>query len=186
MTGNGRMGGRLFAVVGPSGVGKDTLLAAVQSARPGLHVARRVITRPAGAGGEVFEAVTEAEFARRLAEGAFALHWRAHGLCYGIPAMIDGVLAEGRDVLFNGSRAMLGEAAARYPGLRVLHVTARPETLARRLAGRRRESAEEIAARLERADHALPDGLAVTPIANDGALSEAVAALIAALQPERV
>ncbi|PJE34252.1 phosphonate metabolism protein/1,5-bisphosphokinase (PRPP-forming) PhnN, partial [Pseudooceanicola lipolyticus] len=30
------MAGRLFAIVGPSGVGKDTLMAAAQAARPGL------------------------------------------------------------------------------------------------------------------------------------------------------
>jgi len=118
--------------------------------------------------------------------GAFALDWRAHGLCYGIPATIDAVLADGRDVLFNGSRAVLAEAAARYPGLRVLHVTARPETLARRLSGRGRETAEEIALRLARADYALPAGLCVTRVPNDGALDEAVGALLAALQPERV
>ncbi|TCO73045.1 phosphonate metabolism protein/1,5-bisphosphokinase (PRPP-forming) PhnN [Rhodovulum euryhalinum] len=180
------MPGRFFALVGPSGVGKDTLLAAVQARRPDLHIARRVITRPPGAGGERFDAVTEAAFEQLLEAGGFALHWRAHGLCYGIPAMIDGVLAEGRDVVFNGSRAVLAEAAARYPGIRVLHVTACPETLARRLAGRGRESDADIAARLGRADYVLPEGLPVTAIANDGPLDEAVAALLAALQPERV
>lgn len=181
-----RTPGRLFALVGPSGVGKDSLLAAVRAARPEVHLARRVITRAADAGGETFEAVPEAEFARRLVEGAFALHWRAHGLSYGIPREIDAIMAAGRDVLFNGSRAVLAEAAARYPSLRVLHVTARPETLARRLAGRGRESAEEIAARLARADQALPPGLAATRICNDGALEMAVAAILDALQPESV
>lgn len=181
-----RMTGRLFAVVGPSGVGKDTLIAAACARRPEVHPVRRVITRGAEAGGEWFDSVPEAEFARRLAEGAFALHWRAHGLGYGIPREIDAVLAAGRDVIFNGSRAVLAEAAARYPALRVLHVTARPETLARRLAGRGRESAGEIAARLDRADHALPPGLAVTRICNDGALETALAAILDALQPESV
>ncbi|TCM79270.1 phosphonate metabolism protein/1,5-bisphosphokinase (PRPP-forming) PhnN [Rhodovulum steppense] len=180
------MAGRLFAVVGPSGVGKDTLLAAVRDRHPLCHLVRRVITRAPDAGGEAFDAVTEAEFARLRAAGGFALHWRAHGLCYGIPSAIDEVLAEGRDVLFNGSRAVLGEAAARYPRLRVLHVTARPETLAWRLAGRGRESADEIAARLGRAGYALPSGLCITRIENDGALEQAVAAMLAALQPERV
>ena len=68
------MAGRLFAIVGPSGGGKDTLMAAAQTARPGLHLARRVITRPETAGGEPFEGVGAEEFARRAASGAFALH----------------------------------------------------------------------------------------------------------------
>ncbi|WP_371441579.1 phosphonate metabolism protein/1,5-bisphosphokinase (PRPP-forming) PhnN [Rhodovulum sp. ES.010] len=167
-------------------MGKDTLMAAAQDRRPALHVVRRVVTRAPEAGGEPCEPVTEAEFARRLADGAFALHWRAHGLSYGIPAAIDVWLAEGRDVLFNGSRAVLAEAMARYPDLRVLHVTACVGTLAERLAARGRESAAQIAARLARAEYALPAGLSVTEIPNDGPLDAAVDALLAALQPERV
>lgn len=180
------MTGRLFVVVGPSGAGKDTLMAAAWLQRPDLVLVRRVITRDPGAGGEDFDAVSVAEFRRLQAEGAFALDWEAHGLFYGIPRDIDFALAEGRDVLFNGSRAMLAEAARNYPALRVLHVTARPDTLAQRLAGRGRESAEDIAERLRRAAYALPTGLNVTEIPNDGALEDAVARLLVALQPESV
>ncbi|PTN01065.1 ribose 1,5-bisphosphokinase [Rhodovulum imhoffii] len=178
--------GRVFAIVGPSGVGKDTLMAEAAKSLPALHLARRVITRPAEAGGEPFESVTEDEFHTRRAAGAFALHWQAHGLYYGIPAQIDTVLAEGRDVLFNGSRAILAAAQARYPGLSVLNVTARPETLAARLAARGRESRADIVARLARAGHDLPLGLNVREISNDGPLDRAVAQLVAALQPVRV
>ena len=53
----------IFAVVGPSGAGKDTLIAGALRARPDLHLVRRVITRPTEAGGEAFEGVTGAEFA---------------------------------------------------------------------------------------------------------------------------
>jgi ribose 1,5-bisphosphokinase len=176
--------GRLFAVVGPSGAGKDTLIAAAAARRPDLAVVRRVITRPADAGGEDFEAVDRAEFRRRKAAGRFALDWQAHGLCYGIPSGIDAVLAAGRDVIFNGSRAVLREAAARYPCLKVLHVTASPAILAERLAGRGRESPGEIAERLERAGYALPDGLDMACIRNDGTVAAAAEALLACLQPE--
>ena len=83
----------LVLVVGPSGAGKDTLLAAARRALsddPRFHFVRRVITRAAEAGGEAHEAVTEAEFAAR----DFALLWQAHGLRYGIP--VDAV--EGRAI----------------------------------------------------------------------------------------
>lgn len=172
---------RLVAIVGPSGAGKDTLMALACAARPGIRAARRVITRPAEAGGEDFEGVTPASFATRLAGGEFALHWRAHGLSYGIPK---AQLTGGGTVLFNASRAVLAEAQARFPGLRVVLVTAPPAVLAERLAMRGREDGADQAARLARAGFALPQGLAVVEVVNDGTPETALARLLAALQPE--
>ncbi len=180
------MAGRLFAVVGPSGAGKDTILAAAKAARPDLHVVRRVITRPESAGGEPFEGVTPQEFAARKASGGFALDWEAHGLRYGIPVTIERAIAEGRHVLFNGSRAMLGRAWEVFPSLSVIHVTASVPVLADRLAARGRESREDIARRLARASYDIPYGLPIRVVENNGALQDAVAAFLAALQPERV
>lgn len=179
------MSGRLFAIVGPSGAGKDTLMQAAADRLPGLHLVRRVITRPESAGGEAFEGVTEEAFEARAAGGGFVLHWRAHGLRYGIPASVREVLEAGHPALFNGSRAMLGQADVMFPGLRVIHVTARPGVLAERLRARGRETEEDIAARLERAALPLPPGLDVTEIDNSGALEPAVARLVALLQPVR-
>jgi phosphonate metabolism protein PhnN/1,5-bisphosphokinase (PRPP-forming) len=174
--------GRLVAVVGPSGAGKDTLIDAARVRLPGLHVVRRVITRPEAAGGEAFEGVTSAEFRRRKAAGAFAIDWRAHGLFYGIPTTIEAPLAAGRTVLFNGSRAALPAARARFPALEVVAVTAPDAVLAHRLAGRGRETAEEIAARLSRAAYALPAGARV--VVNDGSVNEGLARFLAALSPQ--
>ena len=88
--------GRLIAVVGPSGVGKDTVIAGLCAARPGLHRVRRAITREADAGGEDFEALSLAAFEAAEAAGAYALSWRAHGLAYGIPSGVREVLGAGR------------------------------------------------------------------------------------------
>lgn len=175
----------IFAIVGPSGVGKDTLMEAVAARLPEVHLVRRVITRPAAAGGENFEGVSEAEFARRLARGDFALHWQAHGLSYGIPATVRDRLAAGETILFNGSRAMLAEAARVFPELTVVHVAALREVLAQRLRERGRETAQEIEKRLDRARMPLPEGLNTIEIDNSGALDEAVAALVRAVQPVR-
>lgn len=172
---------RPVAVVGPSGAGKDMLMTLACAADPRLRAVRRVITRPAGAG-EDFESVTEAEFARRLAAGEFALHWRAHGLRYGIPA---AALAGEGILLFNASRAVLAEAMARLPGLSAIVVTAPPGILAARLARRGREGGADRAARLARAEIALPEGLAVTVVSNDGTPEAGLARFLAALQPER-
>lgn len=180
------MPGRVFAVVGPSGAGKDTLIAAARAARRDLHVVRRVITRPEEAGGEPFEGVTAEDFAARAAAGAFALTWDAHGLSYGIPGSALTAVAEGRDVIFNGSRAMLAEAWEAFPNLTVILVTAPIQVLAERLAARGRETPAEIAARLARSRYDVPPGIPVRVVENGGALSGAVAAFLAALQPERV
>lgn len=177
--------GRLIAVVGPSGVGKDSVMEALCAACPGLLPVRRVITRAPGAGGEDCEAVSVEAFEARRAAGAFCLHWEAHGLRYGIPQDTLAQVQAGQDRLANLSRAVLPEAQAVFPRLTVLHLTARPETLAARLSGRNRETPEEIARRLARAPFALPEGVPVVTVSNDGPLPETVARALQALQSVR-
>lgn len=179
------MSGRFIAVVGPSGVGKDTVMEALAADCGRLVLARRVITRPSDAGGEVFDGVSRAQFATLKLAGAFALDWEAHGLCYGIPAAVDADLAAGRDVLANLSRGQLTKARNRFENLLVLALTARPEVLAARLKGRGREGAADIAARLARPSSPMPDGLDVLKIDNSGPLAQTLAAARAALYPVR-
>ncbi|SPF77433.1 phosphonate metabolism protein/1,5-bisphosphokinase (PRPP-forming) PhnN [Pseudoprimorskyibacter insulae] len=179
------MTGRAFAIVGPSGAGKDTLLAGAVQSLPSLHLVRRVITRPSNAGGEDFDGVTEAQFERMRVNGAFALHWAAHGLLYGIPASALDALEAGDTVIFNGSRAMLDHARQVFPGLTVIHVTAAPEVLARRLEARGRETAQDIRQRLERASGLRPVGPDVVEIDNSSDVAKALGQLIALLQPVR-
>lgn len=184
MTPASKPGGRLIAVVGPSGVGKDSVMAGIQSAIPSLHVVRRVITRAPGLGGEDYDAATVSQFRALVEDGAFAVHWGAHGLHYGIPITVKRHLGKGNDCLVNFSRKALAQAAGIFPRLVVLNITAKPETLARRLATRGRETEEEIANRLAQADKPLPTGLRVIHLANDGALSQTIARAAALLQPE--
>ncbi len=153
------MTGRVFAVVGPSGAGKDTLLAGAVALSPRLHWARRTITRPEAAGGEPFEGVTTAEFEALDAAKVFALQWPAHGLRYGIRSTEFAGLARGLDVLFNGSRAALPVALLRFPGLVVIRITAPSRVLAERLAARGRETSAEIEGRLARGAFVVPAGL---------------------------
>ena len=179
-------GGRLIAVVGPSGVGKDSVMAGLAEAVPHMHLVRRVITRAPGLGGEDYDAATPEQFATLVGEGAFAVHWQAHGLRYGIPVSVNGHLDKGTDCLVNFSRSALAEAAEIFARFTVLNVTARPETLASRLAARARETEEEIRKRLAQADKPLPAGLDVLDLSNDGPLAETVARGADLLQPAGV
>ena len=176
------MNGRVFLVVGPSGAGKDTLLAGAAAADPRLHWARRVITRDSAAGGEPFEGVTESVFQARLQAGEFALHWQAHGLRYGVPFAELNAMAAGRDVLINGSRGALPAALKAFPALRVIQISAPIEVLADRLAARGRESHADIIARLQRASYALPEGIPVIEISNDATPEKGIARLLYALR----
>lgn len=175
--------GRLIAVVGPSGVGKDSVMAGLLARRSGLLVARRAITRPADPESEDFEPLDAKAFAARRDAGDFCLHWQAHGLSYGIPANVVSEVMAGRDVLVNLSRTVLASAAGLVPRFVVLNITARPETLARRLADRGREGEAGVARRLARRA-ALPAGLEIVEIPNDGALVSAIDRAEAALFPE--
>lgn len=176
--------GRLIAVVGPSGVGKDSVMADLIAARPGLTVIRRAITRPPKAGGEDYDPLSAEAFAKRKAAGDFALAWGAHGLFYAIPRATLAPLGQGHDLLANLSRNVLTEAALIVPRLTVLLITASAATLAARLAARGRETEADIAARLSRQTDPLPPGLDIVTVANDGPLSVTVATALAALYPE--
>jgi len=180
------MSGRLIAIVGPSGVGKDSVMQGTAARDPRIMLARRVITRPADVGGEDFEGVTVAQFQARQAAGEFALSWSAHGLSYGIPASVDAQLDRGRDVLVNLSRSVLVPAKERFARFLAINLTAPPEILAARLAARGREDASQIERRLDRAQAALPQGIAVQQIDNSGALDQTVEVVLAQLYPVTV
>jgi ribose 1,5-bisphosphokinase len=180
------MSGRFISVVGPSGVGKDSVMTALAGDCGDIRLARRIITRASDAGGEVFDGVTPAEFAERRANGDFALWWEAHGMSYAIPRNVDQDLANGRDVLANLSRSVLEQAAHRFERTEIIFLTAQPDILAQRLAQRGRETPEDIARRLERAGIALPAHLPAHRIDNSGTLAETVAAIRARLYPASV
>ena len=176
--------GRMIAVVGPSGVGKDSVMAGIKAALPDIHLVQRVVTRAPGLGGEDYRPATVAEFEAMVAEAAFAVHWGAHGLYYGIPGDTLNVVAAGTDCLANFSRSALTKGAEVFERFTVLNITARPETLAQRLANRGRETPEDIQRRLAQIDKPLPEGLDVIHLSNDGALAQTIARAVQQLAHE--
>lgn len=161
--------GMLVLVVGPSGAGKDSLLryaARSLADEPRIGFPRRVITRPCRDDAETHDSVTPEEFAAARDEGRFALHWRAHGLCYGIPSSIIADLELGRTLAINVSRRILAEACGRFRPVTIFHVTAPPRLLAERLGARGREAPSDVGARIARAAPGLPEGVKVVAIEN--------------------
>ena len=175
--------GTLYLVVGPSGSGKDTLIDAARKARPDLHFVQRAITRPRNAGGESHTPYTPEEFAAEKRMNGFVLAWDAHGYRYGVPASLTERLAAGQSAVLGASRFVVNEARALFDPLRIVHVTARLDDLARRLRERGREDAEEIEGRIARATRDAPRGPDVVTIDNSGTIEQGIAAFLAVLSP---
>jgi ribose 1,5-bisphosphokinase len=167
------MTGTFVAVVGASGAGKDSV---INFARDRLGdavvVVRRAVTRAADGGSEDHDSLSPEAFASAERDGRFALSWEAHGLSYGLPVALEDDLAAGRVVIANLSRAVLPRLLARYPAALVVEVSAAPEIIAQRLAGRGREAGDDIRRRMERsANFRLPPS--TVQIDNSGDLDRA-------------
>jgi ribose 1,5-bisphosphokinase len=144
--------GRLVLVVGPSGAGKDTLLAIAKAACLGersIAFARRVVTREPSPAEDNLQSTPDA-FRNMVAADEFALHWQAHGHSYGLLRTIDNDIRAGHTVVANVSRTVIAPARQTYENVIVVLVTAPAEILAGRIAARARGSDGIIADRISR------------------------------------
>jgi len=152
--------GRLILVVGPSGAGKDTLLGFAKAAcveDANVIFPRRVVTRESSSS-EDNVALSADAFRQALARGDFAMHWEAHGHCYGLPRAIDDDIRARRSVVVNVSRTVIEAARRAYANVVVIAITAPPEVLAERIKMRARSSDGNSEQRLSRTvDAAAPD-----------------------------
>lgn len=111
----------------------------VLSSDPAFYFTTRDITRPLVVGGEQHIAFSEETFLQRQSAGVYAISWHAHDTWYGINQTIEDCLAEGKVVVFNGSRAAIVEAKKRFPGVKVLFINAPENILTERLIARGRD-----------------------------------------------
>ena len=169
--------GAFVLVVGPSGAGKDTLIAGARTVLQdidGVAFVRRVITRPPDRW-EAHDGLSAAEFEDRRGKGGFALSWDAHGLSYGVPAESIGLVRSGRIVVCNGSRGAIGEAMRVFGRTCVIYVTAPREVRLARLAARGRES--DIGGRLDRQPMLDAEQISDLVIDNSGPPSHGISVL---------
>jgi ribose 1,5-bisphosphokinase len=176
--------GTLFLIVGPSGVGKDTLIDGAKATlahNKNYVFPDRFITRPADAGGEqhVEVSIRDFEVAQRL--GRYALSWHAHGLGYGIPIAINDLLDTGHNVIVNVSRTVLDQARSDFAKVRIISISAPSHVLAMRLAARGRETTAEIDERITRAAAYNVGGPDIIELINDGDLNIAIAKFVTIL-----
>ena len=149
--------GRLVVLVGPSGVGKGTVIRAARALLPTLWVSLSATTRaprPGEAEGVAYQFVTPAEFERMVADGELLEHHAHFSASYGTPREpVETRLAAGvpsaLEIDLHGARQVreaLGEKA-------YLVFLAPPSAaeLERRLTARATEDAGALAARLDRA-----------------------------------
>lgn len=153
--------GRLVLVVGPSGAGKDTLIGLAKTALVDdgeVVFPRRVVTRQASLSEDNEYMVLE-DFRRAIGRGDFAVHWEAHGHCYGLQRSIVDDIRAGRAVVVNVSRTVVEAMRRTYADVVVISITAPPDVLAERLAARTRSSDGRVADRLGRVvdDAVAPD-----------------------------
>ena len=176
--------GTLFAVVGPSGAGKDTLIDLACQLLEGddaWHFARRHITRGADSGGENHINVNEPKFEALAVQDAFVLHWQAHGLHYGIAQGIRTLTEQGVNVVVNLSRGAIGDAVEKFSRVHVIHVTASQSVIEERLRQRGRETPLDIEERMSRAVGSLDTIAPVSEIINDREVSVGVEQFMAIL-----
>ncbi|MBD5771323.1 ribose 1,5-bisphosphokinase [Marinomonas colpomeniae] len=150
--------GKIIYLIGASGSGKDSILSGLRlwlntesSLSTDIIIAHRYICRDWQSGNENHIELSKGEFLHRQQIGLFALHWQANGLYYGIGREIDLWLAEGQNIIINGSREYLPIAMSLY-GKNLVPVLIHVDevTLRQRLIARGRESLADIEARLAR------------------------------------
>lgn len=170
------MTGRLVLVVGPSGVGKDSVLryAMTHFADDARFVfPRRCVTRAVDVATEDHESLDARTFDELAGQGVFALMWEAHGHKYGVRSDINTELERGRIVAVNVSRTIIAGVAGQYQNAVVVEITADPSVRATRLAERGRETADDIQQRTRREIATPAHSLQLHVIRNDCDISDA-------------
>lgn len=177
--------GSLVLVVGPSGVGKDTLIGGARQALENdkrFTFVRRIVTRTSDPRNEDHDSMDVETFRKLEETDRFALSWEAHNLRYALPLSVDTDMALGRVVVANVSRHVVAQAYAKYPTCSVLLITAEISRRAERLMKRGRETQAQITARLARESAPVPAGISPVVIDNSGPIAIGVTAFVMALR----
>jgi guanylate kinase len=148
--------GILLVLSSPSGAGKTTITRALVDADPGLAVSISVTTRPHRAeevDGRHYHFIAQERFDAMVRDGELLEHATVFGHCYGTPrAPVLATLAAGGDIVsdvdWQGTQQLKEQVRQDLVSVFIL-----PPTLAaleQRLRSRAQDSAEVVAARMEK------------------------------------
>jgi guanylate kinase len=197
---DGQPGAQLVIISGPSGVGKDTIIAAMQRRLPSQprHYVITCTTRARRAyevDGRDYLFVSAEDFARLRDAGALLEASQVHGHWYGTPRdQVQSALASGRDAILKIDVQGARKVRQAVPGaLLIFVVPPSLETLEERLLARSTESAADLARRRRDAADELArqgeyDHVVVNETGQIGRTAERIDAIIAAeheLHPRR-
>ena len=160
-----RPGGQPLLVVlsGPSGVGKDAVLAELRKARPGIWYTVTATTRPRRPNevdGVDYFFYTESQFTAMILNDEFLEHAKVYGYLYGVPkGTVNQALDDGADVIIKTD--IQGAATIRKSApdavLIFLDPPDMPE-LTRRLTERMTESPDALKVRIATAQRQMEEG----------------------------
>lgn len=145
--------GKLIAIVGPSGVGKGTLVRSLQKRHPEIHLSVSATTRKPREGeaeGKDYYFLSKSEFEEAIARNEF-LEWAKYAdNYYGTPkAKVEEQIAKGKLVLLEIEVAGARAIGNNFPdALRIFILPPSLGELERRLRARGTNSEDSIAKRL--------------------------------------
>ena len=182
----------LVVISGPSGVGKDAVLAGVRAAHPDAHFAVTVTTRPPRSrerDGDDYHFLSDEEYDRLLAEDGFLEHAAVYSHRYGVPkAQVREALARGQDVIVRVD--VQGASTIKRLAPNAVFIFLAPaslEELEERLRRRNTEGQSALRLRLDtaRREMACQEGFDYVVINREGGLAEAVSQILAIIEEER-
>ena len=182
----------LVVISGPSGVGKDAVIARLREALPAAHYAVTVTTRPPRAGerdGFDYRFLSDAEYDYLLAEDGFLERAAVYTHRYGVPkGEVRQALQQGQDVIIRVDVQGADTIKRLIPGATLVFIAAASqEELEARLRARATDGGADLRVRIDSAarEMARRDAFDYVVINADGRLDEAVSQIIAVIESEK-